>query len=81
MAQAANLASSIAVRVKKRLLLSSATLSSAQPFAVIAQGLGQLNGADQSANGQTQAVVSPVPAVPALNQNGNGRQALPPAQK
>ncbi len=51
----------------------------AQPFAVIAQGLGQLGGADQSHNGNSQPTPNPVKVETASNQNGNERQALPPA--
>jgi len=45
----------------------------AQPFAVIAQGLGQLNGADQSQNGKLQPAPVPTSLIPAST-NGNRRQ-------
>lgn len=51
----------------------------AQPFALIAQGLGQLNGAEQSPNGRSEPDPGPISIVTATNENGNGRQTLPPA--
>ena len=53
----------------------------AQPFAVIAQGLGQHSGADQSPNGKAPAISSPSLLATAVKENGNRneRQILPPA--
>jgi regulator of protease activity HflC (stomatin/prohibitin superfamily) len=47
----------------------------AQPFAVIAQGLGQLNGTEQSQNGKSQLPAVPTSLVTIPGQNG--RQVPP----
>ncbi len=50
----------------------------AQPFAVIAQGLGQLSEADQSQNGKAPSVPDSAALATNPNQNGNRGRPAPP---